>query len=86
MVSRGASGRKYVFGIGFTEILVNILIFILIAFAIRWAVSGSVQDAAKKTGMDLDSRSARRISTSATPAERSPATSTSGGAGTLETG
>lgn len=49
------------FGIGFTEIVVNVLVIVLFIFAIRWAVGGSVRDAAKDTGITAGGRTARRI-------------------------
>lgn len=48
------------FGIGFTEIVVNVLVIVLLVFAIRWAVGG-VRDAAKDTDITASGRTARRI-------------------------
>lgn len=49
------------FGIGFTEIVVNVLVIVLLIFAIRWAVGGGVRDAAKDTDITASGRTARRI-------------------------
>ena len=49
------------FGIGFTEIVVNVLVIVLLIFAIRWAVGSGIRDAAEEMGTSEGGRAARRI-------------------------